>query len=107
MGSSTVKAYFVVSNQIPKSFVQKSIPFKVGFDPERGIAESNKNELLDLIHSIRESNQGVAVKTYATGIFRKFTSEARMAFVDDFFIKTGLFLTLSTMIWKVFTWKWL
>lgn len=93
IGSSTTKVY--KSNQKDtKLLVQRSIPFKEGFDPEGGISALAKKELFELIDSVQEENKECQIKIYATGIFRNLTNEAKVAFIDEFFTRTGLFFNI-------------
>lgn len=93
LGSSTVKVY--KQNQgILNLLVQRNIPFKDGFDPEGGITAPNKKELFELMDSVLMENKGALVKIFATGIFRKLTSEARISLIDEFFQMTGLFFNV-------------
>ena len=93
VGSSTIKAYRKISGG-PTLFTQKSIPFKKGFIPEKGISNKNEKELLEFINYIKEQNKEVLIKIYATGIFRKLTKQARKLFVNEFFLKTGLLFNI-------------
>ena len=93
IGSSTIKVY-KYSEGILKSLVQRSIPFKDGFDPEAGISKTTKKELFELMDSVKEQNKGELIKLYATGIFRKFVSETRTSFIDEFFSRTGLLFNI-------------
>lgn len=93
LGSSTVKVY-KQNREILNLLVQRSIPFKDGFDPEGGITASNKKELFELIDSVLMENKGALVKIFATGIFRKLTNEARISLIDEFFQRTGLFFNV-------------
>ena len=95
VGSSTVKAYKV----LPKPngvelFLHRSIPFKKEFDSEKGISEDNKKEFFELIDVIKEKNKEAEIRVYATAIFRKLSATARVAFVDEFFRRTGLFFNV-------------
>lgn len=93
VGSSTTKVY-KSDQKDTKLLVQKSIPFKDGFDPAGGISAIAKKELFELIDSVQEENKECQIKIYATGIFRKLTNEAKVAFIDEFFIRTGLFFNI-------------
>jgi exopolyphosphatase/pppGpp-phosphohydrolase len=93
VGSSTIKVYSRVGDEL-KSIMQKSIPFKEGFDSEKGISESSKNALFDLIDSVKKQNEGVMIRIYATGIFRKLNSAAKILFIDEFFERTGIFFNI-------------
>lgn len=93
IGSSTIKVYKHSLGEL-NLLVQRSITFKDGFDPEGGISALSKKELFELIDSIKEENKGCLIKIYATGIFRNLTHEARVAFIDEFFARTGLFFNI-------------
>ncbi len=93
IGSSTIKVY-THSTKALGLLVQRSIPFKEGFDPEGGISQSTKKELIELIDSVKAENKEALIKIYATGIFRKLTNEAKLSFIDDFFLRTGLFFNI-------------
>jgi len=93
IGSSTIKVYKYTQEEV-SLLVQRTIPFKDGFDPEGGISASAKKELFELIDSIKGENKSHPIKIYATGIFRKLTDSARISFIDEFFEKTGLFFNI-------------
>ena len=93
VGSSTIKVY-TQSGQSVSQLVQRSIPFKEGFDPEGGISEANRKEFFELVDSIREQNKANILKIYATGIFRKLNPEAKVHFIDEVFSRTGLFFNI-------------
>jgi hypothetical protein len=93
VGSSTIKVYKYVQEEI-NLLVQRSIPFKDGFDPEGGISSTTKKELFELIDSVKEENKEAQIKIYATGIFRKLASETKVSFIDEFFERTGLFFNV-------------
>lgn len=93
IGSSTIKVYKCIPKGV-SLLVQRSFPFKDGFDPERGISAPAKKELFELIDSVKEENKKSQIKIYATGIFRKLANEARSSFVDEFFERTNLFFNI-------------
>ena len=93
VGSSTIKVY-TRSDQSLDQLVQRSVPFKEGFDPEGGISKTNKKEFFELMDSIREQNKANILKIYATGIFRKLNPEAKVRFIDEVFSRTGLFFNI-------------
>ncbi|HOS87932.1 MAG TPA: hypothetical protein PL093_00130 [Candidatus Pacearchaeota archaeon] len=93
VGSSTVKAS-LFSDGKTKTLIQRSILFKNGFDPEGGISASAKKELFELIESIKKQNEEACIKIYATGIFRKLNEEAKISFIDEFFLRTGLYFNI-------------
>jgi len=89
IGSSTIKVYKYAQEEI-NLLVQRSIPFKDGFDPEGGIFFSTKKELFELIDSVKEKNKEAQIKIYATGVFRKLVNQTKVSFIDEFFERTGL-----------------
>lgn len=93
IGSSTIKVHKYATRRL-ELLVQRTIPFKEGFDPEGGISSSTKKELFELIESIKEKNAEDLIKIYATGIFRKLANETRVLFIDEFFLRTGLFFNI-------------
>lgn len=93
IGSSTIKTY-IHSKENLKLLIQRSIPFKDGFDPEGGISKATSKELFELVNSITEQNKDTLIKIYATGIFRKLAPETRTSFIDTFFSRTGLFFNI-------------
>ena len=93
IGSSTIKVYKYEENKL-EQLLQRTIFFKDGFDPEGGISENNKKELLELLYSIKESNHDAKIKIYATGIFRNLTLKTKRNFIDEIFLKTGLYFNI-------------
>lgn len=93
IGSSTVKVYEKTSDSV-SLLLARSIPFKTDFDPVKGISESAKKELYDLIKEVKEKNADTPIKLFATALFRKLEPETRKAFVDEFFIRTGLYFNV-------------
>jgi len=93
VGSSTIKVYKYSQEKL-SLLVQRSIHFKNGFDPEGGIAQAAKKELFELIDSIKERNKKALIKIYATGIFRKLTKETKVSFIDELFLRTGVFFNI-------------
>ena len=93
VGSSTVKAHLSSQRGI-EPLVQRSIPFKKGFDPEGRITESAKKELFEFINALERQNEGIPVRTYATAIFRKLDRKARVSLVDEFFQRTGVYFNI-------------
>lgn len=93
IGSSTIKVHEHVQEKT-NLLVQRSVPFKDGFDPEGGISPSAKKELFELIDSVKEENKETQIKIYATGIFRKLVNEIKVSFIDEFFERTGLFFNI-------------
>ncbi len=93
IGSSTVKVYKSSTGKLIP-LVQRSISFKDGFDPEGGISQSAKKELFELVDSVKAENKESLVKVYATGVFRKLAKDAKVSFIDEFFLRTGLFFNV-------------
>lgn len=93
IGSSTVKVYEQTSKTV-SLLLSRSIPFKTDFDPAKGISESSKKELFELIAEVKEKNPETPIKLFATALYRKLEPEAKKAFVDEFFMKTGLLFNI-------------
>lgn len=93
IGLSTIKVYKYTPKKL-NLLVQRSIPFKDGFDPEGGISPSAKKELFELIDSVKKENVSLSTKIYATGIFRKLSDATRISFIDEFSERTGLFFNI-------------
>jgi len=93
IGSSTIKIYKSTQEEV-SLLVQRTIPFKDGFDSEGGISGLAKKELFELIDSVKEENKSLPIKIYTTGIFRKLTDAARISFIDEFFERTGLLFNI-------------
>jgi len=92
VGSSTVKVY-KYSDRL-NLILQRSLFFKEGFDPEGGISQKNKKELFELLEAVKEQNKNTPIKIYATGIFRKLASETKVNFIDEIFLRTGLYFNI-------------
>jgi len=93
IGSSTVKVYEYFQNQL-KLLLQRSLHFKDGFDPEGGVSTENKKELFELLEAIKEENKNTPIRLYATGIFRKLAPETKVNFIDEVFLRTGLYFNI-------------
>lgn len=93
VGSSTIKVYKQDSGHLTQ-ILSRSIPFKTDFDPNRGISESNKKELYELVSEIVKNNPETTIKLYATAIFRKIEKETINKFIDEFFLRTGLYFNI-------------
>lgn len=93
VGSSTVKVYEKIGNSI-SLFFARSLPFKKDFDPGRGLSDVNQEELFELIRGVKEKNPNVPIKLFATALFRKLDSKARKLWIDEFFIRTGLYFNI-------------
>ncbi len=93
VGSSTVKVYKNGTSS-PKLIFSKSIPFKEGFDPDKGLTLENKNAMFDAISGIKKEHKDHVVKIYATALYRKLSDEAKLNFIDEFYQKTGLLFNI-------------
>lgn len=93
IGSATVKVYRIKSNK-PELLFTKSISFKKDFDPDRGISQDAKQELLDLLIKVRKRYPRSSIKTYATAIFRKLNQKAKINFIDEIFQKSGIYFNI-------------
>jgi len=93
VGSSTVKAYKKIGEKLDL-FLARSMPFKQGFDPEGGISESNKKELLELLKAVKTENKGVPIKIYATALWRRLIPKAKRELIDEVFERTGLYFNI-------------
>jgi len=93
IGSSTVKVYKYSKNKLDL-ILQRSLYFKDGFDPEIGISQKNKKELFELLEKIKEENKNIPINLYATGIFRNLSSETKINFIDEVFLRTGLYFNI-------------
>ena len=69
IGSSTVKAYKILpeSNTV-ELFLQHSIFFKEGFDPENGISGTDRKELFEFINDLKNKNPGVESVSEVAGV---------------------------------------
>ncbi len=93
IGSSTIKVYKYAGQRLD-SILQRSISFKENFDPEGGISLEAKKELFELLDVVKEENEESLIKLYATGIFRKLVPATKSAFVDEVFLRTGLYFNI-------------
>ncbi len=93
IGSSTIKVY-KYSGENLNLILQRTIFFKDGFDPEGGISENNKKELLELLDAVKEENKNSLIKTYATGIFRNLAPKTKINFIDEIFLRTGIYFNI-------------
>jgi len=93
VGSSTVKIYKYSKNSL-NLLLQRSLYFKEGFNPERGIASDTKKEFFELLEAVKEENKNIPIRIYATGIFRKLSPEIRVNFIDEVFLRTGLYFNI-------------
>lgn len=93
IGSSTIKVY-KYSGQKLSLLLQRSIFFKENFDPEGGISPESKKEFFELLDAIKEQNKNIQIRLYATGIFRKLAPAIKATFVDEIFLRTGLYFNI-------------
>jgi len=93
IGSSTVKVY-KYSNGKLSLMLQRTLYFKEGFDPENGISQKNKKELFELLEKVKEENKDIPIRLYAIGIFRKLNPETKVNFIDEVFLRTGLYFNI-------------
>ncbi len=93
VGSSTIKIYSFFNNNFNHLF-SRSIPFKKDFNPRDGISENNKREFFELIDVLKQKNKDSKIKIYATAVFRKLSREAKIAFIDEVFQRTGVFFNI-------------
>lgn len=93
IGSSTIKVY-KYSGQKLSLLLQRSIFFKENFDPEGGISPESKKELFELLDAIKAQNRNAQIKIYATGIFRKLAPATKTDFIDEVFLRTGLYFNI-------------
>ncbi len=93
IGSSTVKIYTIGEDGVVLRET-KSLPFKKEIDPELGLSENIKQQLIDYINYAKSEYDSERVKVFATAIFRKLSTIARRQLIDDFFEQTGLFLVI-------------
>lgn len=93
VGSSTVKVYAFEEGKLSHLF-NRSIKFKDGFNPEAGISEVNKTELIELILEIKQKFPEHTLKIFATAIFRKYSEKARVSFIDEIFIRTNVYFNI-------------
>jgi exopolyphosphatase/pppGpp-phosphohydrolase len=93
VGSSTVKVYKYFDNDL-NLVLQRSLYFKESFYPEGGINPNIKKEFFELLEAVKDENKGIPIKIYATGIFRKLVPEARINFIDEVFLRTGLYFNI-------------
>ncbi|MDD3156264.1 MAG: hypothetical protein PHP14_02460 [Candidatus Pacebacteria bacterium] len=89
VGSSTVKVY-KLDDEILSLVLQKSIPFKNGFDNQKGLSEQSKKELFNLLNIIKIENHQTPISIYATALFRKLLPEPQKNFVNEVLKLTGL-----------------
>jgi len=93
IGSSTVKIYSVLDSNVDL-LETKSLPFKKSIDPEVGLAETVKQELVDYVNSVKDKYQAERIKVFATAVFRQLQAPARRRLIDDFFEQTGSYFAI-------------
>jgi exopolyphosphatase/pppGpp-phosphohydrolase len=94
VGSSTVKVYKQLDEESVELLFTKSIGFKTGFEPEKGITEESLQELFNVINKIQTKYKDYTIKLYATALFRRLSCEAKLKLVDRFFLETGLYFNI-------------
>lgn len=93
IGSSTIKVYERTEGEVIL-VMAKTFDFKDGFEPARGLSDSN-NEKLYLFFSELASRFSLSrcnTKLYATGIFREILD--KQFFVEEFFARTRLLFNI-------------
>jgi hypothetical protein len=89
VGSSTVKVY-ELNNGVLSLIFQKSILFKNDFNPQSGFSAQSKEELFNLLNTVKLENQNASIDIYATAIFRNLLPPIQKIFIDEVFKNTGL-----------------
>lgn len=89
VGSSTVKVYEFFNEQLTLIF-QQSILFKNDFDSEKGISQQSKQELFEVLKTIKLKNPEISIEIYATEIFRKLSPIIQQEFIKEVLQTTGL-----------------
>lgn len=82
LGSSSAK-FYLLDDSVLHLLFYRTIPFKEGFSPEKGIADEQKKELFDLFIQITKNHPGVEVHVYATAIYRKLAESAKQSFISE------------------------
>jgi len=93
VGSSTVKVYKKIENRLTLLFT-RSLSFKVDFDSSKGLSITSKQELFELVDEVKLQNKSSLIKIFATALFRELTCEAKIKWVDEFYLRTGLFFNI-------------
>ena len=93
IGSSTVKVYSANKRGV-SLHETKSLPFKQEINYDLGLSETTKRQLIDYINTVKNKYQDDRIKVFATAVFRKLSTKARRALIDDFFEQTGLLLVI-------------
>jgi len=93
IGSSTIKVYKVIGEQI-ELIAQKSVHFKIDFNVEIGLSRKTKDELFEMLKATKNLHENTPIRLYATGIFRSLSPNARVKFIDEVYMHTGLFFNI-------------
>ena len=93
IGSSTIKVYISDGERCVLDMT-KSIAFKEGFDPEKGIEEKKKKELIDLLLQVKKKSNGTPIKAYATALYRKLNPKTKNNLLDEIHQKTGVYFNV-------------
>lgn len=92
IGSSTIKAYTYSNNKLTE-LKQKSIHFKKNFT-KKDLGKDDKQELINFVLGLQKYHPKTIIKTYATSIFRKLSTEAKEDLIETLFSKTGVLLNI-------------
>lgn len=95
IGSSTIKVYSA-DNGTVILIESHSVPFKNGFDPQKGISDESKKELYKYIGRIQKKYKNKEIKIYATSIFRKISLKTKKEFIKEFNNRTKLQFNIIT-----------
>ena len=90
IGSGNIKAYSINAMNEIQSIYLKNIMFKKNYSKENGIAEGDREELINGIKDIKNSNKGVPVHAYATSIFRMLNKEKLEELQKEIIQETGV-----------------
>lgn len=93
IGSSTIKVYERTEGEV-RLLMAKTFDFKDGFEPARGLSDSNKEKVYTFFAelSARFSLSRCNTKLYATGIFREILD--KQVFVEEFYARTRLLFNI-------------
>ncbi len=89
IGSSTIKIY-EFDNGILNLTIQRSILFKNEFNPQDGFSKAAKQELFDLLNTVKLANPNTPIQTYATAVFRNLLPLTQKLFIEEVFQATGI-----------------
>ena len=96
IGSGNIKAYSINELKEVKSIYLKNIMFKNDFAKEKGIADEDKNELIDAIKEIQNQNANIPIHAYATSIFRMLSKELLEKLQKEIKEATGIKINVIT-----------